>query len=130
LLRLSLETCLITPWPHRLCLMCSRARSQGIFSPRHLCDNDKLPDIQLHTYCCSLPKSKKRNIHIWMLWDRVSNPLRTVSNKVRSHCSSVAVDGLGIAALRAVICGLGGSEVHDVRPLLELLRVCSGRSHC
>jgi hypothetical protein len=46
------------------------------------------------------------NVQIWMLRNSVSDALRTVSDKLSSCGSAIAIDGLCIATLRVVVCSL------------------------
>jgi hypothetical protein len=67
--------------------------------------------------------SEERNVQIWVLWNCVSNTLRTVPYKLSSCRSAITIDGLRISALRVVVCSLRGGETEDVGPLLQLLGI-------
>jgi hypothetical protein len=68
--------------------------------------------------------SKERDIHIWVLWNRVSNALRTITDELGSCGGALAIDSLCVAALRNVVRILRGGKTENVGPLLHLLGIC------
>jgi hypothetical protein len=65
-----------------------------------------------------LRNSEKRNVHIGMLRNRMTNTLCAISYKLRRGRCTFTVDGLGVPALRVVGDLLGGGKTKDVGPLL------------
>jgi hypothetical protein len=90
--------------------------SSNLFTRMHIRGllRQKSPSKVHHsTYTCLLSNSfpvfldsEECNVQIWMLWNSVSDALRTVSNKLSSCGSAIAVDGLCIATLGVVVCSL------------------------
>ena len=56
--------------------------------------------------------------------DGVADALAAVADQLGCRGSTLAVDGLGVAALGRIGRVLGASEAKDVGPLLERLGVC------
>jgi DNA-binding transcriptional regulator of glucitol operon len=63
-------------------------------------------------------------IHVWVLWNRMSNALRTVTDELGSCGGALAIDSLCVAALRNVVRILRGGKAKNVGPLLHLLGIC------
>jgi hypothetical protein len=78
----------------------------------------------LSSLLCSSSDSKERDIHVWVLWNRMSNALRTVTDELGSCGGALAIDSLCVAALRNVVRILRGGKAKNVGPLLHLLGIC------